>query len=66
MDWSEFEKHLKIEIQNLGGRYVWSDVQLQGGYHIQKNVKNHKYRLLETNDKKPGGETWKEKLKENS
>jgi pimeloyl-ACP methyl ester carboxylesterase len=51
MDWSEFEKHLKIEIQNLGGRYVWSDVQLQGGYHIQKNVKNHKYRLLETNDK---------------
>lgn len=46
MNWSDFENHLKDEIQNLGGRYVWTDVALQGDHHIQKNVKSGKYRLL--------------------
>jgi len=47
MDWSNFEEHLKDEIQNIGGRYVWTDMMIQGDHHIQKNVKSGKYRLLD-------------------
>ncbi len=46
MDWSNFEEHLKNEIQNIGGRYIWTDMMIQGDHHIQKNVKSGKYRLL--------------------
>ena len=46
MDWSEFEENIKTEIRNFGGSYVWTDVILQGDYHIQKNVNTGKYRLL--------------------
>lgn len=47
MDWSEFEESIRTEIKNFGGSYVWSDVILQGNYHIQKNVNTGKYRLLD-------------------
>ena len=47
MDWSDFEKHLKDEIHNIGGRYIWTDMMIQGDHHIQKNIKSGKYRLLD-------------------
>ena len=47
MDWSDFENQIRDEIQNLGGRYVWTDVVLQGNYHIQRNVNTGRYRLLD-------------------
>lgn len=47
MAWSDFEKNINHEILNLGGRYVWTDVALQGDYHIQRHVKNGTYRLLD-------------------
>lgn len=47
MDWSDFENQIKDEIQNLGGQYVWTDVILQGNYHIQRNVNTGRYRLLD-------------------
>lgn len=47
MDWSDFERQIKDEIQNLGGAYVWTDVVLQGNYHIQRNVNTGRYRLLD-------------------
>lgn len=49
MDWSDFEHQIKDEIQNLGGAYVWTDVILQGNYHIQRNVNTGRYRLLDEN-----------------
>ncbi|MDG1707741.1 MAG: hypothetical protein P8H03_03220 [Emcibacteraceae bacterium] len=56
MNWPEVEKELKAtinhEINNLGGRYVWTDVALQGDYHIQRHVKNGTYRLLDGNRKR--------------
>lgn len=52
MSWSDFEEHITREIQNLGGRYVWTDVILQGNYHIQKNVQSDNYRLLDGNRKR--------------
>lgn len=52
MSWSDFEEHITREIQNLGGRYVWTDVILQGNYHIQKNVQSGNYRLLDGNRKR--------------
>lgn len=47
MNWSDFESQIKDEIQNLGGAYVWTDVILQGNYHIQRNVNTGRYRLLD-------------------
>ncbi len=47
MDWSKFEQHLKQEIQNIGGRYIWTDVLLKGDHHVQKNIKSGQYRLLD-------------------
>ncbi|MDG1437549.1 MAG: hypothetical protein P8P98_01135, partial [Emcibacteraceae bacterium] len=47
MSWPAFEKTIQAEINNLGGRYVWTDVALQGNYHIQRHVKNGSYRLLD-------------------
>lgn len=47
MEWSEFEKQIKDEVRNFGGRYVWTDVVLQGNYHIQQNVNTGRYRLLD-------------------
>lgn len=52
MSWSDFEEHITREIQNLGGRYVWTDVILQGNYHIQKNVQSGNYRLLDGDRKR--------------
>lgn len=52
MNWSDFEENITREIQNLGGRYVWTDVILQGNYHIQKNVQSGHYRLLDENRKR--------------
>ena len=46
------KKTIQAEINNLGGRYVWTDVALQGNYHIQKHVKNGSYRLLDGNRKR--------------
>ena len=47
MDWSALEHQIKDEIQNFGGAYVWTDVALQGNYHIQRNVNTGRYRLLD-------------------
>lgn len=47
MDWSDLETQIKDEVKNLGGRYVWTDVVLQGNYHIQRNVNTGRYRLLD-------------------
>lgn len=47
MDWSSLEHQIKDEIRNLGGAYVWTDVALQGNYHIQRNVNTGRYRLLD-------------------
>jgi len=47
MTWADLEHQIKDEIRNLGGGYVWTDVILQGNYHIQKNVKTGRYRLLD-------------------
>jgi len=47
MEWADFEKQIKNEVRNMGGNYVWTDVLLQGKYHIQKNVKTGSYRLLD-------------------
>tara|TARA_R110002096_G_scaffold416576_3_gene619610 strand:+ start:51455 stop:52297 length:843 start_codon:yes stop_codon:yes gene_type:complete len=47
MDWSALEHQIKDEIRNLGGAYVWTDVALQGNYHIQRNVNTGRYRLLD-------------------
>jgi len=52
MSWSDFEEHITREIQNLGGRYVWTDVILQGNYHIQNNVQSGNYRLLDGDRKR--------------
>ncbi|MCC3861145.1 hypothetical protein [Pseudemcibacter aquimaris] len=52
MNWADLETQINREIQNLGGRYIWSDVILQGDYHIQKNVKSGEYRLLDGNRKR--------------
>lgn len=51
MDWSQIEENFKTELPNLAGRYVWTDVILQGDHHIQKNVKNGQYRLCDAKDK---------------
>lgn len=51
MDWAELEKKINGEIKSLGGRYVWTDVILQGDYHIQRNVNSGKHRLLDGNRK---------------
>jgi pimeloyl-ACP methyl ester carboxylesterase len=52
MSWPAFEIAIQAEINNLGGRYVWTDVALQGNYHIQRHVKNGSYRLLDGNRKR--------------
>lgn len=65
MDWSDFENQIREEIQNLGGRYVWTDVILQGNYHIQRNVNTGRYRLLDGDRKRlllSGYDACKEKL----
>jgi len=51
MDWSDLEYSITSEIHDLADRYVWTDVLLQGDYHIQKNVKNGLYRLLDVKRK---------------
>ena len=65
MVWSDFEKQIKHEIKNLGGPYVWTDVFLQGNYHIQKNVNTGRYRLLDSDRRRlllSGYDACKEKL----
>ncbi|MBT5074416.1 MAG: hypothetical protein HOM63_11915, partial [Kordiimonadaceae bacterium] len=65
MAWSDFEKQIKDEIKNFGGRYVWTDVVLQGNYHIQKNVNTGRYRLLDSDRRRlllAGLDACKEKL----
>lgn len=65
MAWAKFEKKIKDEIKNFGGRYVWTDVMLQGNYHIQKNVNTGRYRLLDGNRRRlllAGLDACKEKL----
>ena len=47
MDWADLEHQIKDEVRNLGGAYVWTDVILQGSYHIQRNVNTGRYRLLD-------------------
>lgn len=40
----------EVEMQTLGGRQFWGDVQFFGEYHIQKNVFTGHYRLLDGRD----------------
>ncbi len=65
MPWSDIEKQIRDEVKNLGGRYVWTDVALQGNYHIQRNVNTGRYRLLDGDRRRlllAGYESCKEKL----
>jgi len=41
---------MKFDFFTLGGRYFWNDVFYYQGWVIQRNIRNHRYRLLDSHN----------------
>lgn len=44
------ETPYNIKLKTVGGKYIWSDIHLLGGWRIQKNFWTDHYRLLDAKD----------------
>ncbi len=52
MKWDIPDDPINLEIQTLGGKYLWADVHLLAGWRIQKNILTGHFRLLDDTDKR--------------
>lgn len=52
MTWDIPDNPLDFEIPTLGGKYIWADIYLLAGWHIQKNILTNHFRLLDDQNKR--------------